>query len=41
MGDNSGNSFDSRYWGPVPQDNLMGRGLFVYWPFLPHWGFVK
>jgi len=41
MGDNSGNSFDSRYWGPVPQENLMGRGLFVYWPFLPHWGFVK
>jgi signal peptidase I len=41
MGDNSFNSFDSRYWGPVPQENLMGRGLFVYWPFLPHWGFVK
>jgi len=41
MGDNSYNSFDSRYWGPVPQENLMGRGLFVYWPFLPHWGFVR
>lgn len=41
MGDNSYNSFDSRYWGPVPQANLMGRGLFVYWPFVPHWGFVK
>jgi signal peptidase I len=41
MGDNSFNSFDSRYWGPVPQENLMGRGLFVYWPFLPHWGFIK
>jgi len=41
MGDNSYNSFDSRYWGPVPQDNLMGRGLFVYWPFYPHWGFVR
>jgi signal peptidase I len=41
MGDNSFNSFDSRYWGPVPQENLMGRGLFVYWPFLPHWGFVR
>ncbi|MGA3170041.1 MAG: signal peptidase I [Chthoniobacteraceae bacterium] len=41
LGDNSANSFDSRYWGPVPQENLMGRGFFVYWPFLPHWGFVK
>ena len=41
MGDNSFNSFDSRYWGPVPQENLMGRGLFVYWPFLPHWGLVR
>ena len=41
MGDNSGNSSDSRYWGTVPPDNLMGRAVFVYWPFLPHWGFVK
>jgi signal peptidase I len=41
LGDNSFNSSDSRYWGTVPEDNLMGRGLFVYWPFLPHWGFVK
>jgi signal peptidase I len=40
MGDNSYNSSDSRDWGPVPQDNLMGRGLFVYWPFGPHWGFI-
>lgn len=41
MGDNSFNSFDSRYWGPVPQDNMTGRGMFVYWPFFPHWGFVR
>ncbi len=41
MGDNSYNSFDSRYWGPVPQENLVGRGLLVYWPFIPHWGLIR
>jgi signal peptidase I len=41
MGDNSDNSFDSRYWGPVPERNLVGRGLFVYWPFIPHWGLIR
>jgi signal peptidase I len=41
LGDNSYNSYDSRYWGPVPDANLVGRGLFVYWPFLPHWGFIR
>src|SRR5206468_3474081 len=30
LGDNSYNSYDSRYWGPVPEENLVGRGLFVY-----------
>src|SRR5881394_674289 len=40
MGDNSYNSFDSRWWGPVPERNLVGRGSFVYWPFIPHCGFI-
>jgi signal peptidase I len=40
LGDNSYNSYDSRYWGPVPEENLVGRGLLVYWPFYPHWGVV-
>jgi signal peptidase I len=41
MGDNSHNSLDSRYWGPVPEENLVGRGLFVYWPFNRHWGLIR
>jgi signal peptidase I len=41
LGDNSYNSYDSRYWGPVPEENLVGRGLFVYWPFIPHFGLIR
>ena len=36
MGDNTKTSFDSRYWGFVPQDNIMGRSFFVYWPIASH-----
>jgi signal peptidase I len=41
LGDNSYNSSDSRYWGVVPDADLVGRGLLVYWPFLPHWGLIR
>jgi signal peptidase I len=32
MGDNRGDSDDSRYWGPVPQSWLIGSVLARYWP---------
>ena len=32
-GDNFNNSFDSRYWGPVPAENLCGCASVVFWPF--------
>ena len=38
LGDNSFNSSDSRDWGTVPAHNVIGRGLFVYYPFTRHWG---
>ena len=32
LGDNSASSHDSRFWGFVPEPNIIGRAEFVYWP---------
>ncbi len=32
LGDNRGDSSDSRVWGPVPRQNIIGEAWFVYWP---------
>ncbi|MCC7439675.1 MAG: signal peptidase I [Armatimonadetes bacterium] len=31
LGDNSVNSFDSRFFGPIPYDHLVGQAWFIYW----------
>src|SRR6478672_707088 len=33
MGDNRDNSEDSRFWGFVPRDLVIGRAMFVYWSY--------
>ena len=40
LGDNSENSQDSRFWGIVPRENIVGRANLVYWPFSRRWGFT-
>jgi signal peptidase I len=40
LGDNSGYSQDSRFWKTVPRRNLVGRALWVWWPFGRRWGTV-
>jgi signal peptidase I len=41
LGDNTVNSRDGRYWGTVPEKNLVGPAFFVYWPFSRRWGPIR
>ena len=38
LGDNSANSADSRYWGFVPEQAVIGKAVFIYFPFTKRWG---
>jgi signal peptidase I len=40
MGDNSRSSLDGRFWGSLPQKDLVGRAVFVYWPFTKRFGVI-
>ncbi|MGH2509433.1 MAG: signal peptidase I [Ktedonobacteraceae bacterium] len=40
LGDNRPNSEDSRYFGPVPRDNIVGKATLVDWPF-NQWQFLN
>jgi signal peptidase I len=41
MGDNSGNSQDSRYWGFVPLKDAIGKPILIYYPFTKRWGLAR
>jgi signal peptidase I len=38
MGDNTCNSSDSRFWGAIPENYVIGKSFFVYWPLTKRFG---
>ena len=40
MGDNRGNSQDSRFWGTLPKERFIGRAVFTFWP-LKNFGTIE
>ena len=38
FGDNSASSLDGRYWGAIPDKDVVGKPLFIYYPFTKRWG---
>lgn len=32
MGDNEGHSYDSRTFGPIPENRVVGKAMFIFWP---------
>lgn len=40
MGDNTMNSYDSRYWGDFPREKIIGKCAFVFWPISSRFGWA-
>jgi signal peptidase I len=40
LGDNTMNSYDSRYWGAFPEDRVVGKFSFVFWPISSRFGWA-
>jgi signal peptidase I len=38
FGDNTMNSWDGRGWGDFPREHVVGKALFVFWPFTSRFG---
>lgn len=41
LGDNSPGSLDSRSWGMVPERDVVGRAVFIFYPFTKRWGIAQ